>query len=136
MISGRQEYYRSRGAARFHPVPYDCSKARGLLSACSYLEDEALEIRGYELYGTPWQPEFCDWAFNLPTEELRKRWQAIPETTDLLLVHGPPLNHGDRTSRDTRVGCPELLSAVQRRRIAAVVSGHLHERLGGAFPRL
>ena len=23
----------------------------------------------YKIYGSPWQPEFCDWAFNLPRGE-------------------------------------------------------------------
>ena len=90
-----------------------------------------VEVRGYQIYGSPWQPEFCDWAFNLPRgEELRQKWSAIPPDTDLLLVHGPPAGHVDMTSRAGRVGCEDLLEAVHQRSISVVVSGHLHSAYG------
>lgn len=131
-ITLQEDYYRSRGASRFHRgVPYDCSKARPLLKGCSYLEDTSVEVRGYQIYGSPWQPEFFDWAFNLPRgEELRQKWSAIPPDTDLLLVHGPPAGHVDMTSRAGRVGCQDLQEAVHQRSISVVVSGHLHSAYG------
>lgn len=131
-ITLHEEYYKGRGAKRFHPhKSYDCTKAKALLKGCIYLEDASKEVRGYQVYGSPWQPEFCDWAFNLPRgEELRRCWGAIPEDTDILLVHGPPAGHVDRTSRDTRVGCEDLLAAIQDRRVSVVVTGHLHESYG------
>jgi len=131
-ITFQEDYYMSSGAQRFHRgVPYDCSKARGLLKGCTYLEDSSVEICGYHIYGSPWQPEFCDWAFNLPRgEELRKRWAAIPTDTDILLVHGPPAGHVDMTSKSGRVGCEDLLEAIHQRCISTVVSGHLHSAYG------
>ena len=36
------------------------------LTNCIYLEDSSIQIYGLKIYGTPWQPEFCGWAFNLP----------------------------------------------------------------------
>ena len=90
-----------------------------------------VEVRGYQIYGSPWQPEFFDWAFNLPRgEELRQKWSAIPPDTDLLLVHGPPAGHVDMTSRAGRVGCQDLREAVHQRSISVVVSGHLHSAYG------
>ena len=92
---------------------------------------EQVEVRGYQIYGSPWQPEFFDWAFNLPRgQELRQKWSAIPPDTDLLLVHGPPAGHVDMTSRAGRVGCQDLLEAVHQRSISVVVSGHLHSAYG------
>ena len=43
------------------------------------------------IYGSPWQPEFYNWAFNLPRngEEMKARWDAIPDNTDILITHGP-----------------------------------------------
>ena len=35
------------------------------LTNCIYLQDSSIEIYGLKIYGTPWQPEFCGWAFNL-----------------------------------------------------------------------
>merc|ERR1712224_97174 len=106
---GDEEYYRARGANRFHrnrDTPYDCGQARGLLGGSIYLQDSSTEVCGYRIYGSPWQPEFCDWAFNLPRgEECRRKWQQIPSEVDILLTHGPPQGFGDQCSTGCRVGC-------------------------------
>lgn len=123
------------GKRRFHPTKnYDCSKARGLLAGCVYLEDSGLEVCGYRIYGSPWQPEFCDWAFNLPrgSVDLSKRWQQIPESVDILMTHGPPAGFCDRTSSGLRVGCEQLLAAIRRRQISVSFAGHIHEGYGCA----
>ena len=45
----------------------DISEAiRSELTNCIYLEDSSVTVYGIKIYGTPWQPEFCGWAFNLP----------------------------------------------------------------------
>ncbi len=49
-----------------HQERYDCAEVKASLQNCTYLEDELVEIEGIRIYGSPWQPEFCDWAFNLP----------------------------------------------------------------------
>ena len=36
------------------------------LTNCIYLQDASVELYGLKFYGTPWQPEFGGWAFNLP----------------------------------------------------------------------
>ena len=36
------------------------------LTNCIFLQDSSVELFGLKIYGTPWQPEFCGWAFNLP----------------------------------------------------------------------
>jgi hypothetical protein len=48
---------------------------RALLTNCTYLEDEAVELEGVKIYGSPWQPVFSSSAFNLPRgSQLRARW--------------------------------------------------------------
>ena len=42
------------------------------LTNCIYLQDSLVEIYGLKIYGTPWQPEFCNWAFNLPRGQVKK----------------------------------------------------------------
>ena len=65
---------------------------------------------------SPWQPAFFDLAFNeLRGEPLLKTWDKIPNDTDILVTHGPPLGIGDRIRRDKRVGCAELLTTVMDR---------------------
>jgi len=41
-------------------------EAHGLLEGlrCHYLEDSGVELFGLQIWGTPWQPWFYDWAFN------------------------------------------------------------------------
>ncbi|MDP2877638.1 MAG: metallophosphatase domain-containing protein [Holophaga sp.] len=59
-----------------------------------YLQDSGCQIEGVHFWGSPWQPWFMDWAFNLPRkgEKLREKWNLIPMDTDVLITHGPP--HG------------------------------------------
>src|SRR5438045_1478414 len=63
-----------------------------------YLEDSGVELRGLRFWGSPWQPEFCHWAFNIEKrEDLAKKWALIPSKTDVLITHGPPRGILDRT---------------------------------------
>lgn len=100
---------------------------RGLV----YLEDEGCELEGLRFWGSPWQPWFFDWAFNLPRgAELRAKWDLIPRDLDVLVTHGPPLSIGDLTMGGQSVGCADLLEAVRRTRPRHHVCGHIHEARG------
>lgn len=100
-------------------------------TAWHYLQDSGCEINGLKIWGTPWQPRFHDWAFNLDEPELAEKWALIPDDTDILIVHGPPRGFGD-FSRYGQVHCgsPSLLEAVQRIKPSLVVSGHIHSGNG------
>lgn len=102
------------------------------LTNCTYLEDEAIEVYGLKIYGSPWQPEFCKWAFNLPRgEPCLEKWNLIPEGLDILITHTPPLGHGDLCCTGVRAGCVELLTSVQQRiKPKYHVFGHIHEGYG------
>ena len=95
-----------------------------------YLQDSGVEIEGIRLWGTPWQPVFFDWAFNLTEPELEKKWQLIPEGTDILLLHGPPYRHGDRNSHGEHTGSPSLLTRIREVQPSLVICGHIHEARG------
>ena len=72
-------------------------RARALLGDAHYLEDSGLEAGGVRFWGSPWQPAYNNWAFNLPRgEPLAAKWALIPEDTDVLITHGPPHGHGDK----------------------------------------
>lgn len=69
---------------------------RQYLTNCTYLEDAAVDLYGLKFYGTPWQPEFCRWAFNLPRgKACLDKWNLIPQECDVLITHTPPVGHGD-----------------------------------------
>ncbi|KAF4028138.1 Calcineurin-like phosphoesterase [Phytophthora infestans] len=121
------EYWHQYG----HRQKYDPEEVRALLTNALYLEDQAVLIEGFVFYGTPWQPEFCNWAFNLPRGgALLKKWRYIPTDTDVLITHTPPMGHGDLVGYQ-RVGCADLLREVESRvRPKLHVFGHVHEGYG------
>jgi hypothetical protein len=61
--------------------------ARDTMRGVTYLQDEAVTILGLKFYGSPWQPRFLDWAFNLDRgEPLKRVWAKIPADTDVLIT--------------------------------------------------
>ena len=55
------------------------------LTNCIYLQDSSVTICGLKIYGTPWQPEFCGWAFNLPRGQVSAHLK-FPAFFGLLIV--------------------------------------------------
>jgi predicted phosphodiesterase len=109
----------------------DPPRARALLTNATYLEDAGAAVGGLTFWGSPWQPRFFDWAFNLDRgAPLRAKWDRIPAGVDVLIVHGPPRGVLDRTWRGEEVGCDDLLAALQRVRPRLFVCGHIHEAYG------
>ena len=97
-----------------------------------YLQDQAVEVEGLKFYGSPWQPRFYNWAFNLDRGvPLRQVWDRVPEDTQVLLTHGPPFGILDMTQRGEPVGDEELRRAVFRLPLLKLhVFGHIHESYG------
>ena len=55
----------------------------------------------------------------------------IPEGTDVVLTHGPPLGHGDLCKSGLRAGCLDLLDELQSRvKPKFHCFGHIHEGFG------
>ena len=112
----------------------DPVRARDLIEAAgvTYLQDEGVEIEGVHFWGSPWQPWFHDWAFNLPRgEELQRVWAKIPEHTDVLITHGPPFGVLDRVVRGgMSVGCEALAERLGELDVSLHVFGHIHEAYG------
>lgn len=125
----------------------DQAKARSIMTNAIYLEDEMIEIEGRKIYGSPHQPEFCNWAFNVPRgAKIKEKWDMIPNGLDLLITHGPP--HGicdtlrkmvmgdDEKGRPTyaehmiHLGCEDLYRAVMDKKPKNHVFGHIHDGYG------
>jgi predicted phosphohydrolase len=95
-----------------------------------YLEDSGVTINGITFWGSPWQPWFYDWAFNLRRgPELAAKWALIPTDTDVLITHGPPHGVLD-VVRDEHVGCAELMKRLGSLNPRLHVFGHIHEGAG------
>ena len=113
-----------------------------------YLDIDYLQDEGYDLYdldtdtstkiyGSPWQPEFYSWAFNLPKNgiELAGKWEAIPDNTDILITHGPAFGTLDTVVGRPwdNLGCELLAQRIEVIKPKIHVCGHIHSGYGYEF---
>ena len=65
------------------------------MSECSYKENYVIQmIIIHNVFVSLFfrQPWFGDWGFNLKRgEDMLQKWNLIPENTDILITHGPPV---------------------------------------------
>jgi Icc-related predicted phosphoesterase len=118
-----------------HDLIFEYNKlfAESLITEATYLLDSSVEISGIKIYGSPWQPEFCNWAFNKPRgAPLRAVWAKIPEDTNILVTHGPPFGILDTISPgQEELGCKDLRSRVQcLKQLKLHCFGHIHGGYG------
>ena len=105
----------------------DPAAARALIAA-TYLQDSGTTIDGLRIYGSPWQPAFHDWAFNLPRgAPLAAKWATIPSGLDILITHSPPEGIGDDFTLLGRAGCSDLRARVAVVRPRLHLFGHIHQ---------
>ena len=91
-----------------------------------YLQDEARHYGGITFYGAPWTPELQGWAFYLPFDSMRDKWALIPDDTDVLITHTPPMNVLDQNRHGRHCGCPELQRRLIDLRPRIHCFGHIH----------
>ncbi|MBX5474087.1 MAG: metallophosphoesterase family protein [Thermoleophilia bacterium] len=97
----------------------------------TYLEDEAAEVLGRTVFGSPLALPFGSWPFMASEERLAEVWARIPEATELLVVHGPPHGLGDRAASGAHAGSVTLRKRIDALpSLRAVVFGHIHEARG------
>lgn len=106
-----------------------------------YLQDQ-IEIIGentdefVKIWGSPWQPEFYNWAFNLPRngEELKSKWDMIHNDIDILITHGPAWGFVDTImGQTTHLGCELLTERIKEIKPKIHVCGHIHSGHGYVF---
>lgn len=95
-----------------------------------YLQDSRFIYKGISIYGTPWQREFFNWAFNLKEHELVEKWNMIPDDTDILVCHSPPKFYGDKTPDGDFIGSETLTWRIGQIKPTLVVFGHCHNGYG------
>lgn len=108
-----------------------------------YLQDSGCVIEGLKIWGSPWQPWFMDWAFNLPRggTALQEKWDQIPLDTDVLITHGPPYGVRDEVRKPLTpgggvvassgpLGCEVLRDRLDVVRPGLHVFGHIHDGYG------
>jgi Icc-related predicted phosphoesterase len=122
----------------FVPGNHSTAMEQGLVQASEYpsvhfLVHEQREWAGLKIFGSPYTPQFFDWAYMKPRSELDAVWQSIPEGIDILITHGPPKGLFDLTrDMDTggpvHVGSMSLMKHVEHRIQPRIhCFGHIHD---------
>jgi Icc-related predicted phosphoesterase len=126
----------------FEDTPRKAMEIVNSYKSIDYLQDDWIEVGNDEsmakIYGSPWQPWFYDWAFNLPKggPGLYSKWEAIPKDTDILITHGPPQDHLDISGppyNEPHLGCALLREKVDNQPPKIHVFGHIHGSYGYKF---
>lgn len=130
LISGNHDILMEREL----PLTLDFNKPEyGLF----YLLDSGTSIDEIKFWGSPYTPEFFPeyWAFNRKRGEvIRKHWNLIPDDTDVLLTHGPPIGLLDQAApskNSDSLGCADLrmkIDSMDSLKISAF--GHIHGSSG------
>lgn len=118
-----------------HDNPRWVEAGRYLNTDLTILHDSAVEIEGITFYGSPYTPKFYNWHWMLPrnSEELAKKWEKIPDNTQVLITHGPPQGILD-IAGDERCGCELLEKRVrQLENLKLHCFGHIHSGYGQSF---
>lgn len=95
-----------------------------------YLEDSSYEFNGVTFYGTPWVPQLGSHAYYQNAQGLRNKWARIPQETDVLITHTPPLGVLDQSSRGIILGCEYLSDELPRITPKLHCFGHVHASPG------
>lgn len=98
------------------------------------LIDQATIINGVKIWGSPWQPTFYNWAFNLDRgPNIAAKWDLIPEDSDIVVTHGPPKGQCDLTPYGMlNVGCEDLMNRLMVVKPEYHIFGHIHYAYGMA----
>lgn len=99
----------------------------------------------FTVYASPYQPEFCGWAFPYyrnedrfnPPEKTASGVTCIAQNpipdfpgVDIMMTHGPPQGILDEVHNGEHAGCASLLRAAARAKPRMYCFGHIHEGHG------
>jgi len=114
---------------------YDLTKLTFSRLRVTYLENQTTVIDGIKIFGSPFSPEFFNWAFMHPRFEMYdKVWSKVPKDVNVLIAHGPMYGVLDKVDKkyanedsDFHVGCKGLSKRVaELKELRLLVSGHIH----------
>jgi Icc-related predicted phosphoesterase len=134
----KQSFERIVAIAGNHDWAFAREDVKGYLDIgrINYLENSSVNIDGVNFYGSPVQPEFCNWAFNVSRgSEIKKYWDMIPDAgqVDVLITHGPPMGILDQSrpnKNSEHLGCEDLIKQIEISLPKISVFGHIHGGYG------
>jgi Icc-related predicted phosphoesterase len=117
-------------------------KSSSMFPGATYLQDTGLQWENIKIWGSPWTPTFCSWYFMKPRgEPIKEKWDLIPDDTDILITHGPPLGIQDQVENFSEynvgkfAGCEELRNTINHRlkNLKLHIFGHIHGCYGKVY---
>lgn len=126
-VAGNHDWLFERNNSLARQVVEDVGKGDVI-----YLENESVVIDNIKFYGTPVQPPFCNWAFNVDEPKLSEYWKIIDDDTDVLITHSPPFCIGDFVpwSRSHEGSQSLYREVIERIKPRLHCFGHIHEGYG------
>lgn len=117
-------------------VPGNAETDTELWQACAswttahVLHGQAVQVAGAEFFGLGGgvPPTPFPWSFDLSEEEAAAKLESCPEGA-VLVVHSPPKGYLDK-AHGRHLGSRSVLEAIERKRPALVVCGHIHQCWG------
>lgn len=108
-------------------LPFATSFLKETIPNIEVLHERAIDFEGYKIYGTSFQPFFCNWAFNiLDPNKLALIYEGIPDDVDILITHCPPLGILDNNYQG-RFGSAELANRLPKlTKLKLHCFGHIH----------
>jgi len=117
-------------------VPGNAESDTELWRACAdwpsahVLHGQAIQLEGTQFYGLGGgvPPTPFPWSFDLSEDEAAAKLESCPEGA-VLVVHSPPKGYLDQ-AHGRHLGSRSVLAAIERKRPALVVCGHIHQCWG------
>ena len=111
---------------------WDLAKQMCIDEGITLLHQEGIRIEGINIWMSAFSPAFCNWAFNVDRLELKEKWAPIPDNTNILVTHGPPMGILDKVDEPNghgeNVGCYDLYNRIQELpNLTHHIFGHIHE---------
>lgn len=106
-------------------------------SNVSFLSDSACDLNGMKFYGTGactrrpglgdeyFFGKYCTRYFELKDDDLKKKYDQIPDGLDVLVVHQPPAS--DHAGHGFKYGSSYLTEIIKQKKPKLVICGHIHE---------
>jgi Icc-related predicted phosphoesterase len=118
-------------------VPGNAESDTELWRACAawrsadVLHGQGKEIEGIQFFGLGGgvPPTPFPWSFDLSEEEAAAKLESCPDGA-VLIVHSPPKGHVDE-AYGRHLGSTSVLDAIESKRPALVLCGHIHQCWGG-----
>lgn len=118
-------------------VPGNAETDTELWQACAawttahVLHGQALQVAGAQFFGLGGgvPPTPFPWSFDLSEDEAAAKLESCPEGA-VLVVHSPPKGYVDEV-HGRHLGSRSILEAIERKRPALALCGHVHQCWGG-----